>query len=317
MSDQSDSPSQIKKERENTIFVGNLPYTFNENDVRNIFKNIKTLGHIYLPRDSNHHIRGFGFVSFGNEEDAVKAMRLYDNSTHCGKQIRCRWGNESTPQNPESSQEFFDKEKNNRSYKDRGRDKDRDRDRDRDKDRGSNKRDRGSRSSKYRDDYSDDEKSKRKRYHDYDDDSHSRDRGKNDSKRNDELDVSALIRAAKVNNEEQLAEKITRSPVLFPLIQRQMFNPLLYPPNVLPQFVYPPGSIPGQMLPPQAQAQLPVSQLPQFIPPQGIAQPVQPQPSANPPPPQMAQLPQQIPQISPLPQQQQPPPQAPSLYQIQ
>lgn len=305
MSDQSDSPSQIKKERENTIFVGNLPYSFDESSVRNIFKNIKTLGHIYLPRDSNHNIRGFGFVSFGTEEDAVKAMRLYDKSVHSGKQIRCRWGNESTPQNPESSQEFFDREKT-RSHKDH---RSRDRDRDRDKDRS--KRDKGSR-SKYRDDYSDDEKSsKRKHYHDSDDDSRSRDRGKSDSKRNDDLDINSLMRAAKVSNEEKLAEKIVRSPVLFPLIQRQLFNPLLYPPNVMPPFVFPPGSLPGQMMPPQ----------PQFIPPQGIAQPVQPpQPPPNPqlqqPIPPMAPV-AQLPQLPQQQQQQQPSPQTPSLYQMQ
>ena len=173
-----DSSSNVKKERENTIFVGNLPYTYNEEDVRDIFRNIKSLGHIYLPRDSSHHLRGYGFVSFGNEEDAVKAMRLYDNSTHCGKQIRCRWGHESTPQNLENSQEFFDKEKNNRSSN-KEHSRDRDHDKDRDRDRGNSKRDKGSRSrnydKKYKDDYSDDDKPKRKRYHD--DEPHDRDRG--------------------------------------------------------------------------------------------------------------------------------------------
>lgn len=196
MSDDGSSKSSKKPRKDYTIFIGNLPYSFTEKDVRNIFKNIKTLGHIYLPRDRKDHIRGFGFVSFGTESDAVKAMKLHDNTVHLNKRIRCRWGNETNIENPEESKEFFDSD---------------------DESRNRPKRRKRRKSRDYSSDYSDS-----------DSDRDSKERDKKDSKKQNDGLIDQLLKAAKVGTETQLVDKILSNSNLSQLFYQKMFSPMMF-----------------------------------------------------------------------------------------
>jgi len=63
------------------IFVGNLPFSFTENDLQQLadsrFVNKQHLRKVRIPRDSKGNNRGFGYLEFQNEEQATQAMPLF------------------------------------------------------------------------------------------------------------------------------------------------------------------------------------------------------------------------------------------------
>ncbi len=79
------------------IYVGNLPYTSNEEDVRQLFAAYGDVVSCALPTDrETGRPRGFGFVEMSNE-DATKAIQELDGQDFGGRTLRV---NEARPREP-------------------------------------------------------------------------------------------------------------------------------------------------------------------------------------------------------------------------
>lgn len=79
------------------IYVGNLPYTSNEEDVRQLFAAYGDVVSCALPTDrETGRPRGFGFVEMSNE-DATKAIQGLDGQDFGGRTLRV---NEARPREP-------------------------------------------------------------------------------------------------------------------------------------------------------------------------------------------------------------------------
>jgi len=61
----------------NRLYVGNLPFSVDENTLQSLFaQNDRTVAEVKLITDRDTgRPRGFGFVEMGNSEDADKAIR--------------------------------------------------------------------------------------------------------------------------------------------------------------------------------------------------------------------------------------------------
>ncbi|MCL5110742.1 MAG: RNA-binding protein [Chloroflexi bacterium] len=71
------------------LYVGNLPYTASEDEIRRLFEQAGNVDSVYLPTDrQTGQPRGFGFVEMTNSSDAENAIRMYDGYTIGGRQIR-------------------------------------------------------------------------------------------------------------------------------------------------------------------------------------------------------------------------------------
>ncbi len=71
------------------LYVGNLPYTASEDDVRQLFSQAGTVESVSLPADrQTGQSRGFGFVDMASNEDADNAIRMFDGYRMDGRQLR-------------------------------------------------------------------------------------------------------------------------------------------------------------------------------------------------------------------------------------
>ncbi|MHB1133813.1 MAG: RNA recognition motif domain-containing protein [Chloroflexota bacterium] len=71
------------------LYVGNLPYSATEDELRRLFEQSGSVDSVYLPTDrQTGQPRGFGFVEMTNGTDAENAVRMYDGYTMGGRQIR-------------------------------------------------------------------------------------------------------------------------------------------------------------------------------------------------------------------------------------
>ena len=76
------------------IYVGNLPFSSSEEDVRELFETYGSVVSVGLPTDrETGRPRGFGFVEMSNE-DATKAINALDGHDWGGRTLRV---NEARP----------------------------------------------------------------------------------------------------------------------------------------------------------------------------------------------------------------------------
>ena len=70
------------------LFVGNLPFTMTDADLNTIFSahGTVTSANVVIDKFSKRS-KGFGFVEFETEEDAMKAMEALNNSEQMGRNI--------------------------------------------------------------------------------------------------------------------------------------------------------------------------------------------------------------------------------------
>ena len=73
----------------NRLYVGNLPFSADENQVRELFgQNERTVTEVKLITDRDTgRPRGFGFVEMGNSEDADKAIQELNGFEMDGRQL--------------------------------------------------------------------------------------------------------------------------------------------------------------------------------------------------------------------------------------
>lgn len=70
------------------LYVGSLPYSFDNKGLEDIFSSMGKVvsAQVIIDRDSGRS-KGFGFVEMSTEEEATKAIRELNGSTHDGRAI--------------------------------------------------------------------------------------------------------------------------------------------------------------------------------------------------------------------------------------
>jgi len=69
-------------------YVGNLPYIVDEDGMKDIFEGCKFIEARVVRRARDNRSKGFGFVTFANEEDRAHAIKVADGSVVEGRKIR-------------------------------------------------------------------------------------------------------------------------------------------------------------------------------------------------------------------------------------
>ncbi len=66
---------------ENKLYVGNLPFSTTEEELRTMFAQAGTVVSVSLIKDRDTgRSRGFAFVEFGTQAEAEKAVSLFNNT---------------------------------------------------------------------------------------------------------------------------------------------------------------------------------------------------------------------------------------------
>jgi RNA recognition motif-containing protein len=77
------------------LYVGNLSYDTTEEELRELFAQAGSVQSVALPTDrETGRPRGFGFVEMATQEDARKAIGMFDGQTLRDRQLKV---NESRP----------------------------------------------------------------------------------------------------------------------------------------------------------------------------------------------------------------------------
>ena len=84
-----------------TVYVGNLPYRANEDDVKDLFSDHGEVFAVRLMKDKRTgKRRGFGFVVMA-VEDAPRAIKNLNNSEYMDRTLKVREANEPKTQDSE------------------------------------------------------------------------------------------------------------------------------------------------------------------------------------------------------------------------
>jgi len=71
------------------IFVGNLPHSYSEDKVREMFAQHGEVSNVGVPRDRyTNSPRGFAFVEMPNDEEARAAIEAINGTEHEGREIK-------------------------------------------------------------------------------------------------------------------------------------------------------------------------------------------------------------------------------------
>ena len=82
------------------IYVGNLPFTSTEDDVRALFSTHGEVVNVFLPTDRDTgRPRGFGFVEM-EDADAAKAIEAVDGRDFGGRSLRVNEARENEARGP-------------------------------------------------------------------------------------------------------------------------------------------------------------------------------------------------------------------------
>ena len=74
------------------MFVGNIPYSFIERDVYELFERYGRLRKVTVPIDRfTRRNRGYAFVEFEDKRDAEDAFHKFNDYQIEGRRLRCDW----------------------------------------------------------------------------------------------------------------------------------------------------------------------------------------------------------------------------------
>ena len=77
------------------LYIGNLPWTVDDNKLKELFSEFGEVTEAVIITDKfSKRSKGFGFVTFANEEDAKKAIDKMNEKEMEGREIRV---NEAKP----------------------------------------------------------------------------------------------------------------------------------------------------------------------------------------------------------------------------
>ena len=84
-----------KEKKDETLYVGNLPYRANENDVKTLFEQFGEVKSVRLMKDKKTgKRRGFGFVVMDSKEGLNKAISELNNAEFGQRTLKVREANE-------------------------------------------------------------------------------------------------------------------------------------------------------------------------------------------------------------------------------
>lgn len=84
--------SEEERMRTSSIFVGNIPYSFEERDILNLFERFGRLRQVSVPMDRyTRRNRGFSFIEFEERADAEDAFNKYNGYEIEGRKMRLDW----------------------------------------------------------------------------------------------------------------------------------------------------------------------------------------------------------------------------------
>lgn len=80
------------------LYVGNLPYSVTDQELRDMFTQVGPVDSATVIIDKNYNrSKGFGFVEMTNDEDAAKAIEMYNGKEIGGRGLVV---NEARPMEP-------------------------------------------------------------------------------------------------------------------------------------------------------------------------------------------------------------------------
>ena len=72
-----------------SIYVGNLDYAVEEDDLREVFNDYGKVKRVYLPVDrETQRKRGFGFVEMSDDAEEDKAIEALDGASWMGRDMK-------------------------------------------------------------------------------------------------------------------------------------------------------------------------------------------------------------------------------------
>lgn len=77
--------SEVESVSSNRLFVRNLPNVTLEDDLRELFEGYGELQEVHLPLDDSKRMKGFGFISFKDTQDATAALAALNNQPFQGR----------------------------------------------------------------------------------------------------------------------------------------------------------------------------------------------------------------------------------------
>ena len=93
-----------------SIYVGNLSYEINQEDLNEVFTEYGTVKRVYIPTDrETGRVRGFAFVEMESEADEDKAIQALDGAEWMDRSLKV---NKARPRENRSS--FGGGRRNNR-----------------------------------------------------------------------------------------------------------------------------------------------------------------------------------------------------------
>ena len=81
------------------VYVGNLPFSVDDNELKELFASYGEIEEVSVIKDKfSGRSKGFGFVTFKEDEDAKKAISEMDEKEVEGRKIKV---NEAKPMDPD------------------------------------------------------------------------------------------------------------------------------------------------------------------------------------------------------------------------
>ena len=83
------------------IYIGQLPYSVNEDEIREVFAEYGEIASLNLIKDKfSGQSKGFGFIDMPNNSEADKAIKALNKSTLKGREIKV---NQAEPRKPKNT----------------------------------------------------------------------------------------------------------------------------------------------------------------------------------------------------------------------
>lgn len=71
------------------LYVGNLSYDTTEDSLKETFSQAGAVESVFIPKDKfSNRPKGFGFVEFTNDEDATKAIEMFNGKEIDGRTLK-------------------------------------------------------------------------------------------------------------------------------------------------------------------------------------------------------------------------------------